>query len=96
MVKPQDNIIMVIKHRVSLVSLLVVTQVETHVEERVVIPRIYFHLGNWETIHKPVDGIVLLDSVINEFSLFSSDIGHKTECLARSILLQHFDLVAHK
>lgn len=64
---PEDNFIVIVERRLVLVWFLVIAQVETNVEEQFSSLVLVFHLCCWETVNEPIDGIVLSDTVVDEF-----------------------------
>ena len=70
----------------------VVSQIETHVIEDVSCFHIDLHFGGRETINEPIESVVFLYAVVDEFCIFCGDC-FPTERLAGFVALEHSDLM---
>ena len=90
-ITPQNNVIVIVQVGVLHVDAVIDSKIEPHIIEHV--PRLHvdLHLGRGETVHKPIECVVLPYAVIDKLGVLARDSGY-TERLACSIVLQHFYL----
>lgn len=83
---------MIIEGRLILIFALVVTKVESHIEEELTISCVNLHFRCGKTVNKPINGIVFMDTIVDEFSLVSWDVWYNTESPTNVILFEHINL----
>jgi hypothetical protein len=88
---PQNNVIMIVQVGMLYVDTVIASKIEPHIIEHVSRLYVDLHLRRREAVHKPIECVVLPYAVIDKLGVFARDSGY-TERLARSIVLQHFNL----
>ena len=82
---------MVIKLRSLFVGTIIVSEIESHIEEHVSRLHVDFHLRSGKAVNQPVQRVVLSYAIVDELGVLGRDGGY-TEGFARSIIFQHSNL----
>jgi hypothetical protein len=84
---------MIVQSRLLMERLIIITQIKTHVKEKVPSSQVHFHFRSGQAVDQPIQCIILFYSVVDEFCVFAW-YSRGAECLACGVLLEHFDLKA--
>ena len=83
---------MVIECRIGVEVAIVDPKVETHVVKDIAGLVIHFLLGCRESVHEPIEGIVLADPLVNEFGVLWRNSGCSAQFFADTSFFEHFNL----
>jgi hypothetical protein len=81
----------VIKLRSLFVGTIIISEIESHIEEHVSRLHVDLHLCSGEAVNKPVQRVVLSYAIIDELGVLGRD-GRYTKGFTRSIIFQHSNL----
>ena len=72
----EENLVMVIERGVCVEVTVIDPKIKTHVVEDITSFIIHLFLGSGESIHEPIEGIILTNSLIDELGVLWRDISH--------------------